>query len=173
MDTSKLKFTVIFTVIILLVNYEPLAAFNVNGQGETSDFYGRMHTYLARQSFSVESSDDRALARLGRTRFVNRSFGRKINKRPNFNQRLQKKLNRRFRDIRAHKNRGASGRRIKSNRLVKRKSLLTDGRRAFQDTLRHRLQNRPQSRFRERLHDRFQRQNNGPRLRRLGSRHHR
>lgn len=173
MNISKSKFIVIFTMALTFAHYKPSVAFNGSGYGNHNDFYKDVNNYIAYQYFNPGSQDRQTLARLGRTRFVNRSFGQKMNKRPNFNQRLQKKLSKKFRDIRSHKSRNSSGRRIRRNKLVRRKSLLTDGRRAFQNTLRHRLQNRPQSGFRRRLHNRFQGQNNGPLIRRSDARRHR
>ncbi|OGX39177.1 MAG: hypothetical protein A3C36_00070 [Omnitrophica WOR_2 bacterium RIFCSPHIGHO2_02_FULL_52_10] len=173
MKTPKSIFILICTVVELFASDKPLAAFNGSGRPPEGEFTKRMDSYLAGRFRSVKTRDRQAMARLGRTRFINRNFRGNINKRPNFNQRLQRKLNKKFSNLRAHKSRRFSGRRIKANRLVKRKSLLTEGRRAFQNNLRQRLQNRPHSHFRERLHDRFQRQNNGPRIRRSGARHHR
>lgn len=188
MATPKLKLILISAIIVVLVYYEPLAAFNGNGHDKIDDFYGRMNNYLASRSLSAESPDGQALARLERTRFVNsnfrrdvnkrtrfvnRNFRRNINKQPRFNQRLQKRLNKKFRDVRAHKSQSSGGRRIRSNKIARRKSMLTDGRRAFQDSLRYRLQRRPRSDFRRELRDAFHRQTNGPQVRRSDAHRHR
>ena len=155
---------------MLLGNNAPLSAFDGNVSAPISEFYVNLNNYFAHLLLRQEISNRQTIARLGRTRFITRDFKSKVQSRPSFNKRLQKELNKEFRDLRMHKSRRSVGQRFRGKRVVKRRNLLAEGRRNFQETLQDRLEKRPQNRFRRRIRNRFQKQNNGPRVKRSDAR---